>query len=263
MFLHMVAARFAKFFGQRARQSHAMPEGTRVYAVGDVHGCLEELNRLLDAIDEDLRQSAVESHLIFLGDLVDRGPQSAGVIHRIIESELPTHGWDCLMGNHEEVMLDCYEGRRETFDLWLRYGGVQTLESYGLRTADILGPDFDVVAAMQAAIPAKHIQFLNSLKDYVRLGDYLFVHAGIRPGVPPDEQSSRDLRWIRTGFLDDASDHGLMVVHGHTIVPEVEFRKNRIAVDTGCYLTGQLSALVLESDTTRVLTARQRNSALR
>ena len=116
---------------------------------------------------------------------------------------------------------------------------------------------------MRAAIPAKHIQFLNALKNYVRLGDYLFVHAGIRPGVPPDEQSSRDLRWIRAGFIDDASDHGLMVVHGHTIVPGVEFRKNRIAVDTGCYLTGQLSALVLESDTTRVLTARQRNSALR
>ena len=152
-------------------------------------------------------------------------------------------------------MLDCYEGRRETFDLWLRYGGVQTLESYGLSTADILGPDFDIAAAMQAAIPAKHLPFLNSLKDYVRLGDYLFVHAGIRPGVPPAEQSSRDLRWIRAGFLDDASDHGVMIVHGHTIVPEVEFRRNRIAVDTGCYLTGRLSALVLESDNRRVLTA--------
>ena len=259
----MVAERLAKFFGLKAKPRHAMPEGTRVYAVGDVHGCLDALNRLLDAIDEDLTQSEVQSHLIFLGDLVDRGPHSAGVIDRIVKGALPAHRWDCLMGNHEEVMLDCYEGRRETFDLWLRYGGVQTLESYGLRTADILAPEFDVAAAMQAVIPAEHVQFLNSLKNYVQLGDYLFVHAGIRPGVPPAEQSSRDLRWIRTGFLDDTSEHGLMVVHGHTIVREVEFRKNRIAVDTGCYLSGQLSALVLESDSTRVLTARQRNSALR
>ncbi len=211
---------------------------------------------MLDTIDKDLTQRSVQSHLIFLGDLVDRGSQSAAVLDRILEGGLPTDRWDCLKGNHEEVMLDCYDGQRETYDRWLRYGGVQTLESYGLHAADIFAPAFDLAAAMRDAIPAKHIQFLKSLKDYVRLGDYLFVHAGIRPGVPPEEQSSRDLRWIREGFLDDASDHGLMVVHGHTIVPEVDFRRNRIAVDTGCYLTGQLSALVLEADTMRVLTAR-------
>lgn len=109
----MVAARLANFFGPKAKPRHAMPEGTRVYAVGDVHGCLDELNRLLDAIDDDLSQSDVQSHLIFLGDLVDRGPQSAGVIERIVEGALPAHRRDCLMGNHEEVMLDCYKGRRE------------------------------------------------------------------------------------------------------------------------------------------------------
>jgi serine/threonine protein phosphatase 1 len=109
---------------------------------------------------------------------------------------------------------------------------------------------------MRATLPPKHVQFLKSLKDYVRLGDYLFVHAGIRPKLPLHDQSSRDLRWIRNGFLNDASDHGLMVVHGHTVVPEVEFHSNRIAVDTGCYLTGQLSAVVLETDTARVLKVR-------
>ena len=252
----MVAARIAKFFGLNAKLRHAMPEGIRVYAVGDVHGCLEELNRLLDAIDDDLSRSDVQSHLIFLGDLVDRGPQSAEVIDRIVKGTLPTHHWDCLMGNHEEVMLDCYEGQREIYDRWLRYGGVQTLESYGLESADIFAPEFDLSAAMREAIPANHIQFLKSLKDYLRLGDYLFVHAGIRPDTPLDDQSPRDLRWIREGFLNDTSDHGFRVVHGHTIVPKVEIRRNRIAVDTGCYLTGQLSALVLESATTRVLRTR-------
>jgi serine/threonine protein phosphatase 1 len=225
--------------------------------VGDVHGCLDELNRLLEAIDRDLAQRTIQSQLIFLGDLVDRGPHSAAVLDRILNGGLPTDGYDCIMGNHEEVMLECYRGESQIYDRWLQYGGVQTLGSYGVSTADIFAPAFDVAAAMSAAIPADHIRFLESMKDYVRLGDYLFVHAGIRPKVPLNEQSSRDLRWIRDGFLNEASNHGFVVVHGHTIVPAVEFHRNRIAVDTGCYMTGQLSALVLESDATRVLTTRR------
>jgi serine/threonine protein phosphatase 1 len=234
----------------------AVPEGVRVYAVGDVHGCLGHLDRLLDLIDGDLAGCALTSRLVLLGDLVDRGPDSAGVIDRLIERELPTDGVDCIMGNHEEVMLDCLAGRVELFDSWLRYGGVQTLESYGLSVAGILSPTFDVRIELERAIPPRHVQFLQSMKDYVRIGDYLFVHAGIRPDVPLDRQSGRDLRWIRQGFLDDTTDHAMMVVHGHTIVQEVDFRPNRIAVDTGCYVSGQLSALVLEARKTRVLTVR-------
>lgn len=252
----MIAARLARFFQRASRLRYVVPEDRCIYAIGDVHGCIDPLNRLLEKIDKDLRQRAVQSHLIFLGDLVDRGSQSAAVVRRILEDGLPTDRWDCLMGNHEEVMLDCYEGQRELYDRWLRYGGVQTLESYGLKAADIFAPTADLGATMREAIPAEHIRFLKDFKDWVRLGDYVFVHAGIRPNVPLEEQSTRDLRWIREGFLDDASDHGVRVVHGHTIVPRVEFHRNRIAVDTGCYLTGQLSALVLESATTRVLTAR-------
>lgn len=247
---------FGKFFRKKSAARHAVPEGTRVYAIGDVHGCADALNRLLDAIDKDLAQDAVQSHLVFLGDLVDRGPRSAAVLNRILEGGLPTDQCDCIMGNHEEVMLDCYADHRDLHDRWLQYGGVQTLESYGLKATDIFAPGFDLTAAMRETLPPKHVQFLKSLKDYVRLGDYLFVHAGIRPKLPLHDQSSRDLRWIRNGFLNDASDHGFMVVHGHTVVPEVEFHSNRIAVDTGCYLTGQLSAVVLETDTARVLKVR-------
>lgn len=252
----MLSARLGKFFGLRGRPLPSVPDGTRVYAVGDVHGCADELNRLLEAIDKDLRHNALRSHLVFLGDLVDRGPQSAAVLDRILEGRLPTDLCDCIMGNHEEVMLDCYEGQRDIHDRWLRFGGVQTLESYGLKDTVIFAAGSDVVAAMREAIPAEHIRFLKSLKDTLQIGDYLFVHAGIRPNVPLEEQSSRDLRWIRSDFLNGTSDHGFVVVHGHTVVPEVEFHRNRIAVDTGCYLTGQLSALVLESDTRRVLTTR-------
>lgn len=234
----------------------AVPDGVRVYAIGDVHGCLDQLNRLLALIREDLAGSSIEAQLILLGDLIDRGPHSAGVIDRLIAGGLPTVTFDCIMGNHEEVMLDCLAGRSVISDNWLRYGGVQTLESYGFGASEIFSPAFDLSTALKGAIPSRHVQFLQSMKAYVRIGDYLFVHAGIRPGVPLERQSSRDLRWIRQGFLDDRTNHGMMVVHGHTIVEQVDFRPNRIAVDTGCYVSGQLSALVLEGDQTRVLTVR-------
>lgn len=249
----MDLTRLCRLFSRSSKSHHAVPAGVRVYAVGDVHGSLEPLNKLLDAIEGDCASADVQSHLIFLGDLVDRGRHSAQVIDRLLTGGLPTDRWDCIMGNHEEVMLECYGGRLETVDGWLGYGGVETLESYGLRSEAIFGSGFDFAAAMRRAIPAHHIRFLKSMKDYVRLGDYLFVHAGIRPGIPVEAQAGQDLRWIRKGFVDDRTDHGMMVVHGHTIVPEVEFRANRIAVDTGCYRTGRLSALVLEAATTRVL----------
>jgi serine/threonine protein phosphatase 1 len=251
----MPTAFLKRLFKPQTSPAYAVPEGLCVYAIGDVHGCLDQLNHLLDVIDRDVGSRAAQSHIIFLGDLVDRGPKSAEVIGRIVGSGLPADSYDFIMGNHEEVMLNCYEGQVETYGRWLQYGGVQTLESYGLKDT-MFSPSFDLAAAMRNVIPAGHISFLRSFKDYVRLGDYIFAHAGIRPGVPLDEQSRRDLRWIREGFLDDRTDHGFRVVHGHTIVHDVEVHRNRIAVDTGCYLTGQLSAVALESDTVRVLTVR-------
>ena len=232
---------------------YSVPDGLRVYAIGDVHGCVDELEDLLDAIDKDVGTSKLETHLVFLGDLVDRGPQSQDVIGLLRTGPLPADVAHFIMGNHEEVMIDCYEGSSDNCAAWLHYGGVETLESYGLKRSDILSPSFDVKAAMRKAIPKAHIAFLKSFSDEVRLGDYLFVHAGIRPGIRIEDQWSRDLRWIRRGFLDDRSDHGCMVVHGHSIVAQVEFRQNRIAVDTGCYETGRLSAVALEGDAARIV----------
>lgn len=223
-----------------------VPDGWRIYAIGDVHGCLEQLNRLLNAIEMDLNKRGARGHLIFLGDLVDRGPDSAGVIDRLLHGSLPGERIDFLMGNHEEVLLECLDGNLVRIGQWFQYGGLQTLESYGLDRADMFDETRSLLVAMREAIPEGHISFVRSFINQVRVGDYLFVHAGIRPGVVLEEQSVQDLRWIRSEFLDSSASHGPVVVHGHTIVPDVDVRPNRIAVDMGCYRTGQLAALVLE-----------------
>ncbi|QDP20422.1 metallophosphoesterase [Sphingomonas xanthus] len=222
-----------------------MPEGLRVYAIGDVHGSLRHLEALLSAIAEDLRRRPATAHLVFLGDLVDRGPATAGVIERVM-ADLPGDAASFLCGNHEEVMLACYDGEPDSCEKWLQYGGLQTLESYGITRSEIFSRAADIPALMRECIPRHHIEFLRGFDNYVVLGDYAFVHAGIRPGRAIEDQDVADLRWIRSGFLDDQTNHGFTIVHGHTIVPKIEVRSNRIAVDTGCYQSGILSALVLE-----------------
>lgn len=221
------------------------PKGLRLYAIGDVHGCLTELERLLAAIELDLSRRPADAHLVFLGDLIDRGPASAGVIDRVTK-KLPGAAATFLRGNHEEVMIACYEGDQDLCQKWLQYGGLQTLESYGLERAEIFAAVNSLPELIRKVVPGEHVEFLRKMQDYAIFGDFLFVHAGIRPGVPIDEQEQTDLRWIRRGFLDDDRDHGFMVVHGHTIVRDIEVHLNRIAVDTGCYETGTLTALVIE-----------------
>jgi len=231
---------------QKAAPASIAPDGWRIYAIGDVHGCIDQLNRLLDAIEIDLSRSSARAHLVFLGDLVDRGPASAAIVDRVKAGGLPGDKASFLMGNHEEVLLSCYDGDLQRCGDWLQYGGLQTLESYGLSRKEIFERAADLPAAIREAIPREHVSFIRTFSDKIELGDYLFVHAGIRPGVAFGDQSSKDLRWIRRGFLNSTTDHGAIVVHGHTIVDEVEVHRNRIAIDTGCYLTGRLTALVLE-----------------
>lgn len=222
--------------------------GYRAYVVGDIHGRLDLLEELLAKIDADLQQRpSPKTLLVFLGDLIDRGPNSAQVIER-----LRTLRWDgvepvFLLGNHEEVLLRIVGGDIELISSWLQFGGLQCLESYGLDPARIRGRGSEkILELVQSAIPPRHVEFLESFVDSCRFGDYLFVHAGIRPGVEVDEQLQSDLRWIRAPFLFDETDHGFVVVHGHTISDEVDERSNRIGIDTGAYRTGTLTALAIE-----------------
>lgn len=236
---------------------YRVPPGQRIYAVGDVHGCARELDSLLNAISSDCAATDKDTQLIFLGDLVDRGPASADVMNRLCVGDLPAARHAFLMGNHEEVMLAVYDGDVDRLDGWLRYGGIQTLESYGISREEVFCLGLDLPAVMAERIPAEHIEFMRGFADCLQIGDYLFVHAGIRPGVAVEEQSASDLRWMRGEFLDDARDHGLIVVHGHTISSEPDVHHNRIGVDTGCYKSGTLTALVLEGTDWRFLTNRQ------
>lgn len=230
-----------------------VPDGLRVYAVGDVHGCRSQLIHLLEVIEQDRAEYAGVVHLVFLGDLIDRGPDSAGVIEHLRIADLPADKVTFIMGNHEEIMLDCYDGKAERYVFWLKFGGRQTLLSYGVSSDELDSDGFDLRAAMRRNISPDHIAFVRSFEDTLRLGDYLFVHAGIRPGTPLDKQSRADLRWIRNAFLADNTNFGVTVVHGHTIVPKIIRRPNRISVDTGCYNTGTLSALVLEGNESSAL----------
>lgn len=221
--------------------------GQRIYAIGDVHGRRDCLDQLLLQIGEDDRERGpAQTTLVLLGDLVDRGPESRGVIERLSRLD---NARPCvfLMGNHEEVFIDAWDGDESAARLFHRIGGRETLLSYGVTPADYDSADFaQLHALMMRHVPAEHIAFLRSFRDSYQSGDFLFVHAGIRPGTPIEEQCAQDMRWIRNKFLDDGRDHGVCVVHGHSVAPAVDEKPNRVGIDTGAYASGRLTALGLE-----------------
>ena len=224
--------------------------GYRAYAIGDVHGRLDLLDGLLRQIAEDHRARGDDARplLVLLGDLIDRGPDSRGVIERLLSTALPGFQTLALCGNHEEALLRLLDEEEPgLLDQWLHFGGDACVRSYGedpLRLSSLT--EADAVARLRQVIPQAHQDFLRSLADTFMFGEYLFVHAGIRPGIPLERQQPRDLRWIREPFLSDPRDHGMMVVHGHTITAEPDVRVNRIGVDTGSYREGVLTALMVD-----------------
>ena len=230
--------------------SPAGAKGYRAYAVGDIHGRLDLLDDLLAKIHGELAERPARKPLIvFLGDLIDRGPNSAQVIEKLRSYSQEGIQTVFLLGNHEEVLLRILDGDTSLIPNWLTYGGLECLKSYGV-DPQLIGvyPGEQALSIIRLAIPKKHEDFLRTFIDTCRFGDYLFVHAGIRPGVPIDDQVQSDLRWIREPFLFDETDHGCVVVHGHTISAEVEERPNRIGIDTGAYRTGILTALAIEGN---------------
>jgi predicted MPP superfamily phosphohydrolase len=226
-----------------------LPDGLRVYAVSDVHGCADLLRTVFAAIDHHLaRARPAHSLHVFLGDYIDRGPASRQTIDLLIERSR-RHESIFLKGNHEaflfEVLRDA--GRLEA---WKDYGGFQTLMSYGLTPS--LKPDRDeqheLVRALRLVMPDQHRRFFSRLRPSFSCGDFFFTHAGVRPGVPLRRQSEQDLLWIRDEFLQSEQDFGKFIVHGHTPVAKPDIRSNRINIDTGAYATGILTLLTIEGD---------------
>lgn len=227
----------------------ALPEGRRVYAIGDVHGRSDLLDELLEMIVADDRdRPAADTHIVFLGDLMDRGPDSSGVIDRaMLLSKARPDNVHFLMGNHEEVYLGAATGDEKLVRFFCKIGGRETILSYDITPQDYNELSMeDLAARMPELLPREHVEFVAGFKDRIVMGDYAFVHAGVRPGVPIEEQRPKDLRWIREEFILDEAAHDKLIVHGHTITDDVEECPNRIGIDTGAYLSGMLTALGLE-----------------
>lgn len=235
-----------------------LPAGQRVYAVGDVHGRLDLLDDLIVRIARDnAGREQAQVSLIFLGDLIDRGPDSRGVVTRV-RAGVDWAKTISIMGNHEAVMLDALDGQTDTLADWLRFGGRETLLSWGVSAETIDGGTLEeILSAARGVVTLEERAWLGRLRSHVQMGDYYFVHAGIRPGVALDKQDDEDRLWIRDEFLESRKSHGAMIVHGHSIHTEVEQRTNRIGLDTGAYATGRLTAAGLEGTERWFLTSDQ------
>lgn len=236
------------------------PQGLRLYAIGDVHGCADLLRAVHDRIDADLAHRPAGDHrIIHVGDYIDRGPDSRGAVEAAL-ARLDAGRCECLRGNHEQFLIDVLDEAPRALELWLNNGGVETLASYGVELPPIIGasayPGAALAQRLRQALPDPHLRFFRALPHLVRFGDYAFVHAGIQPGKPLDRQREHDMIWIREPFLTDAHEHEAVIVHGHTPTRHVEIRSNRIGIDTGAVFGGDLACLVLEDDRRALLTDR-------
>lgn len=228
----------------------SVPDGVRVYAIGDIHGCDDQFAKLLALIDADhARREPMHQVIVLLGDLIDRGPDSAGVVERAMRLAQSGRDVRLIAGNHEELLLMSCVGDPKSLRIFARNGGRETALSYGISEEAYDAAGFEELhQLLDAHVPAEHIEFLSGMEEIVVIGDYAFVHAGVRPGVPLADQRGEDLRWIRDRFLKHSEPFERFIIHGHTIAETVDEQANRIGIDTGAYLGGQLTAIALEGE---------------
>ena len=261
-----IEAMLGKLLGKNGGKSASTPPGFRLYAIGDVHGCLKELNALLDLINEDTESASLSGEvfgddasgplkpvLVFLGDYIDRGPDSKGVLDRLIELQDEDIETMFLKGNHEAAMLDFMAAPRRHLE-WMHWGGAETLESYGLENVWSRDEE-DLAAELSINMPPEHRDFLETLELTHEAGDFIFVHAGLKPGVALNEQEEDDLIWIRSEFHRMPAEQrpDKVVVHGHHPVKKPDDKGWRVNVDTGACWSGMLTAVVLEDGKRRFL----------
>lgn len=247
----------SRLFGRRLEvPRRAAPADSRIYAIGDIHGSLAPLRQLHETIRNHAAAYPIARKcLVYLGDYVDRGMESRAVLELLIQAPLPGFEHVFLKGNHEDALLR-FLADGSTAHAWLGFGGAATLLSYGVRPP---GPMSDSARLAQLRqefareLPAAHLDFLTRLKRYHVEGDYLFVHAGLRPGVPIEAQRDEDIFWIRDDFLNSRADFGKLVVHGHSIAAEPDIQPNRIGIDTGAFASGRLTCLVLDGTSQGVI----------
>jgi serine/threonine protein phosphatase 1 len=251
---------FERLFSRRrlAVATSRVADGRAIYAIGDIHGRLDLLTDLLAQVAADARRHPADQHreLVFLGDYIDRGTQSRGVIDALLDLGWPEFTPTFLMGNHEEAMLEFLDGQADGVG-WLTYGGLETLISYGIALRKLpmdTASATELRDALRAAVPPRHVDFLRRCVLSHVEGDYVFVHAGVRPGRSLEQQDRRDLLWIREEFLRaPGALPGKVVVHGHTICDSPQDLGHRIDIDTGAFVSGQLTCLVLRGAGRRFL----------
>jgi serine/threonine protein phosphatase 1 len=226
-----------------------VPPGSRVYAFGDIHGRVDLLRQLHAIVHDDAwRRQAPRNVAVYLGDYIDRGEASPAVIDLLLDEPLPGFETVWLKGNHEETLLRFLDDT-SIGPSWLLYGGRETLASYGVRPPGPGGGERELERAqreLRQRLPPRHLRFFSELELTHEEGDYLFAHAGVRPGVPLDQQAEQDLLWIRDEFLLSDAEFGKIIVHGHTISERPDVQRNRIGIDTGAFASGRLTCLVLE-----------------
>lgn len=233
----------------------SLPRDTRIYAVGDIHGRADLLAETIYRIEDDLQRRPVrQAFEVYLGDYIDRGPDSKSVLDQLAV-RLARNRAVCLRGNHEAILEAFLWDSPDTIHHWARLGALQTLASYGISprsSAGAMAPA-GLQRTLRDVFPRTHQLFLRCLRNSFVCGDFLFVHAGVRPGVPLAHQNPEDLLWIRDEFLNSSLNHGKMVVHGHTPVEHPDIRDNRINIDTGAWRTGTLTCIAIERATILVL----------